>query len=417
LSAALQAFRSQRDVTAEPLPALAERRARAFERFEEQGLPTTKHEDWRFTSLRPLLDVAFAARAADFAPDAGILDRAHGMVGDASRWVTVNGVHRADLSTPGSAVGPLTDLGDLCDEKTRPFAALNTALFRDGAVIDVPAGTTLDAPIHLLHIVSGQDGPVAVHPRHSIRVGEGARAVIVEHTLGIGDGADLTNSVTEIHVARGAEVEHVSLQDASPSAFQVSTVVVRQEADSRFGSHSIALGAKLARFELALELAGEGAHAGARGLYLGRARQLLDQHLSIDHATPHTTSEQIYKGVLDDEAIGVFHGRIHVRPHAQKIDARQTNRNLLLSNGARAHSKPQLEIYADDVRCSHGATIGQLDLDQLFYLRSRGIELADARALLTLGFASEVTQSLPVESLRDALGARVLEWLPRGGKR
>jgi Fe-S cluster assembly protein SufD len=214
-------------------------------------------------------------------------------------------------------------------------------------------------------------------------------------------------------VGRDASLDHVVLQQQGADAWQLSATAVQQEAGSRFSSHSIALGGRLARLDLRCTLAGEGAHAGLLGLYLARDRQLLDHHTTIDHATPHTTSDELYKGILDERAVAVFHGRIHVRPHAQKTSAMQQNRNLLLSDAATIHTKPQLEIHADDVRCSHGATIGQLDPDQLFYLRARGIWPDDARALLMLAFASEVLEKLPAPALRERLGRLALDWLPR----
>ena len=212
--------------------------------------------------------------------------------------------------------------------------------------------------------------------------------------------------------ACGGEVDRCTKRHKGPAGTSLAALAVHQEAGSHFVSHSLALGARLARFEIAVALAGEGAHCRLAGLYLGRGRQKLDHHTSVDHATPHTTSDELYKGILDGRAHGIFHGRVHVRPHAQKIHAMQTNRNLLLSDQAVVNTKPRLEIHADDVRCSHGATIGQLDRDQLFYLQSRGLAADEARALLTFAFASEITQALPSAELRERLEAVVLGWLP-----
>jgi Fe-S cluster assembly protein SufD len=220
------------------------------------------------------------------------------------------------------------------------------------------------------------------------------------------------NSVAELSLARDARLEHVVLQQEGPDTLALGAIALQQEAGSHYTSHSLALGGRLARLEIRANLAGEAAHCALRGLYLGRDRQLLDHHTTIDHATPHTTSDELYKGILDERAHGIFHGRVHVWPNAQKISAQQTNRNLLLSDLALVHTKPQLEIFADDVRCSHGATIGQLDPDELFYLRSRGIGERDARALLSFAFASEITGALPLAALRERMEAFVLGWLP-----
>ena len=372
---ALEAPRAERE------PAWLERlRAEARDAFLARGLPTTRDEDWRFTPLAKL--------------------------------------EKLDLSgpTPGSVVGGTSlrealqrdpervrrVLGACGDPKRRPFEALNMALFTDGALIELAPGQALDRPIHL------RVGPG--HVRNLISAGPGSRAVVIEDCRGTG----LTNTVTELALAPGAQVDHVLLQDLPSDAVGFFALLARQDRDSRLQLHSIALGAALARVEIEVRLEGEGAELELDGLYLGRGNQHQDHHTTIDHAVPRTTSRELFKGILTDRAHGVFHGRVQVRPDAQKTDASQTNRALLLSDGAVLDSKPQLEIYADDVKCSHGASIGQLDPDQIFYLRARGLDLARARALLSAAFAGEVLARLPLPALRESLEARVHDWLPEG---
>jgi Fe-S cluster assembly protein SufD len=372
---ALEAPRAERE------PAWLEGlRGEARDAFLAHGLPTTRDEDWRYTPLAKL--------------------------------------EKLDLSgpTPGSVAGATSlrevlerdpervrrVLGRCGDPKRRPFEALNAALFTDGAFIELAPGVQVEKPIQL------QVGPG--HVRNLISAGPGSRAVIVEDCRGTG----LTNSVTELALEPGAQVDHVLVQDLPGDAVGFFALLARQERDSRLHLHSIALGASLARVEIEVRLEGEGAELDLDGLYLGRGNQHQDHHTTIDHASPRTTSRELFKGILADKAHGVFHGRVHVRPDAQKIDASQTNRALLLSDGAVLDSKPQLEIYADDVKCSHGASIGQLDPDQIFYLRARGLGLERARALLTFAFASQVLARLPLADLRESLESRVHGWLPGG---
>lgn len=426
--AACDAFRAQFEAGVAPgePSALAGLRADAFALFEDQGLPGPKNEDWRFTPLTSLARVPFAAATSGASLPQAVPARA----GASHRIAFVNGAFSAELSTlselpdgvevaplgpslRGSAF-PLGRLGELADCKTRALTALNTALFRDGAWIRIGEELALEQPIEILNLVAAGDDSVALHPRNLIEIGAGSRVTLVEHTAALGKGLSLSNPVTEVFVARDANVEHVKLQEEAPKAFHLAALAVRQEAGSRFASHSLALGAELGRVDITCTLAGGGAHAALYGLYLGRGRQLLDHHTTIDHASPHTTSDELYKGILDGRAHGVFHGRIHVRPHAQKIQAMQNNRNLLLSDQCVVNTKPQLEIFADDVRCSHGAAIGQLDPDHVFYLQSRGIEREAAQALLVLAFASELVRKLPGSELPGYLEQVVLDWLAGG---
>ena len=370
---ALAAARAERD------PAWLEGlRAEARDAFLARGLPTTRDEDWRFTPLTKLEKLDLSGTTPGSV--AGATSLREVLAHDPER------VRRA--------------LGACGDPKRRPFEALNTALFADGAWIDLAPGQTPDRPIHL-RVAGG-------HVRNLISAGPGSRAIVVEDHR----GAAFTNSVTELVLAPGARIDHVLVQDLPESSAGFFTVLARQERDSRLHLHSIALGASLARVEIEVRLEGEGAELDLDGLYLGHGNQHQDHHTTIDHASPRTVSRELFKGILADRAHGVFHGRVHVRPDAQKIDASQTNRALLLSDRAVLDSKPQLEIYADDVKCSHGASIGQLDPDQIFYLRARGLDLAAARALLSFAFASQVLARLPIAELRESLEARVHAWLP-----
>ncbi|HKC51826.1 MAG TPA: Fe-S cluster assembly protein SufD, partial [Myxococcota bacterium] len=305
-------------------------------------------------------------------------------------------------------------LGNVLDPKLAPFSALNTALLSGGAFVDVTTEEVESLPIHVVHWLDG-GAPQALNPRVHVVVRAGASATLVEHFIGAPGTRSLSNSATELVVERDARLRYVQVQELPESAFHVSSLATHQEAGSRLELASIALGGRLGRVEISSTLSGEHAELDANGLYLGRGSQHQDHHTTIDHASPRTTSRELFKGILDGRAHGVFHGRVHVRPDAQKIDASQTNRTLLLSDGAVIDSKPQLEIYADDVKCSHGASVGQLDPDQIFYLRARGLELERARALLSFGFASELLAKLPLQALRESLERTLLAWLPLGG--
>jgi Fe-S cluster assembly protein SufD len=407
-------------------PWLARLRSESFAEFAAHGLPTTKQEDWRFTSLAKL------ERLEPTAPPAGAaveLEAALARVGGQHRMVFVNGRFAPALSRVGAlpagcSVEPLAQVlarepglvSDLVTPaKGRPLAALNTALFEDGAFVYIDRHARVDEPIHLIFANGAASTPFAAHPRNVIVAGTHSRAQVVEHHVGGAGG--VANAVTELAVEDGAALDYTLLQELDASSFGFFALIARQQPDSRLALRSIALGAALARVEIEARLEGEGAALELDGLYLARDSQHQDHHTTVDHASPRTTSRELFKGILDGRAHGVFHGRVHVRPDAQKIDASQTNRALLLSDGAVLDSKPQLEIYADDVKCSHGASVGQLDPDQIFYLRARGLSLERARALLTFAFASEVLAKLPLAALRESLEATLLEWLPLGGAR
>jgi Fe-S cluster assembly protein SufD len=344
----------------------------------------------------------------------------------AHELVFVNGRFAPGLSDPGSlppgvTVRSLAEaleapevieqwLGSIASADIHAFTALNTARLADGAVLLVGRGVTVPQPIHLVFLAD-LDAGEAVHPRNLVVAAESSNVTVVESYLSRRDSASFTNAVTEIAVGANARVEHLKLQRESEQAFHVGTIEVRQERDSRFRSFSFALGGGLARTNIYSVMAGEGSDCTMNGLYLLHGSQHIDHQTRIEHAYPNCSSREIYKGILDGNSHAVFNGKVFVRPEAQKTDGKQTNRNLLLSDGAKVDTKPQLEIFADDVKCTHGATVGSLDELSLFYLASRGISAARARRLLTYGFAAEVLEEIHQEPIRRQLERLVFERL------
>jgi Fe-S cluster assembly protein SufD len=373
--------------------ALAKLRRGAFRRFEDLGFPTSKNEAWRYTGIQAIL-------ATDWKPCARGLRPASPLPA---------GVRVRPLAEALDAAEPY--LATIASIEDRAFAALNTALFDEAVVVEIERGAHVAEPIVLDLGGEPHTDPEMSFPRVLVLARAGSQASIVETY----SGADrrLSVAVTEIVVEDGAILEHTKLQTEGEETFHLHTLAARLSRDSRFTSHNVALGSTLARTDLHVTLAGRGAECHLYGLYVGKERQHLDNHTVIDHAEPHCTSRELYKGILDDASRGVFHGKIIVRPDAQKTDAIQTNKNLILSREALVNSTPALEILADDVKCKHGSTTGQLDDKALFYLRSRGIGEADARALLTYAFAAEVAERIPVASVRTAvereLGVRLGE--------
>jgi len=401
-------------------PELEELRRTALARFEELGLPTTRDEQWRNTSVAPIARASF--RLAEERPlDGRVLAP---LRLDAYEAVFVNGRFvRALSSLPpaGSGIevmslatdGPSTALGRIAPLDGHAFTALNTAFLDDGAYVHLAAGAVAEKPVHILHFsTNAGPTPSMSHPRTLVVAERGSQARVIETYAGPTGEVYLTNAVTEISLADGAVVEHYKRQVESEGAFHVARVEVQQGRDSKLTSFSFALGAALARTDLNTRLGAEGGECAMYGLYLGRGSQVLDHHTAIDHAAPRCSSREVYKGVLDDKSRGVFFGTIFVRPDAQKTDAHQTNKNLLLSKDALVDSTPRLQIEADDVRCKHGSTIGQLDATALFYLRSRGIGETEARSLLTYAFAADVLDRVEVPSLRASLAAELGARLP-----
>ena len=406
-------FQSEFDRAARKLPGFGAVRKAAMERFAALGLPTGSEESWRFTDITPIAETPFKPVTRPGDP-ARVADLAHGPL-QACQIAFVDGQHAPRLSKAelpaGVTVEPLPFrnadlepyLAKVAPLDGRAFTALNTAFMRDGAYIRVGKGVRFGTPIHILFLSTDRGAPYVTHPRVLIVAEEGAHVSIVESFVGI-SGVYLTNAVNEISIADGATVEYTRVQRESHHAYHVAALQVRQARQSVFKSHSIALGAAISRMDTGTELAGEGAEATLNGLFEGTGRQIVDNHTFIDHVSPHTTSRELYKGILGGQSHGVFDGRIVVRAAAQKTNAVQASRNLLLSKEAIVNTKPQLEILANDVKCKHGATIGQLDEDVLFYLRSRGIGLADAKRLLVHAFAGEILDQVSVEAVRTQLG-------------
>lgn len=381
-------------------------RERAAEVFSKLGWPTTRIEEWRYTNLAPVQQVAWKT---DDAPQAIESDAT--MAGRAAvELVFVNGHLVTDLSAVAwpAGVQPEAAHESIANWQGAAMVALNMANMQDGARITVAPNTIVEGFIHLLFIGDG-DG-IWSHPRNQIVVGRAAQMTIVESY--VGSGSYFTNAVTEIVAADGAVVDHYRFERESLSAYHVGNVYVRQERSSSVTSHSIAVGGALARSETHVALTGEGATITLDGLFAGTGSQHLDNQTVIDHVSPHCESIELYKGVLDQSARGVFDGRIIVRPGAEKTVSRQENRNLLLSETAIVDSKPTLEIHNDDVKCNHGSTIGQIQAEPLFYLRSRGIGEEEARNLLIHAFASEIVDRMKVEPVREHIRRALFQAMP-----
>ena len=393
---------------------LRARRERAMERFLALGVPTVRDEEYKYTDLSALADGKsfFEARPGPATP--AIPDYAAGgprlmFAGTAARLESGNsfgrGLRVALLSEVlASEPGALADrLAAIAPYDDHALGAANTAFFEEGVVVEAAPDTVVEEPIH---IVFG-DGPGGRHPRVLIVAGRNASVRIVETYAG--SGAYWRNAVTEIHAAENARVDHCRAQLESPLAYHTGLLQSVQQRDSRVGTFSLSFGAAVTRNDIRTRLDGTGCECALDGLYAVRERQHVDHHTAIDHAMPHCNSHQLYKGVLDDSAKGVFNGKIFVRRDAQKTDAVQSNKNLLLSDAAEVNTKPQLEIDANDVRCTHGATIGQLDSTAAFYLRSRGIAAAQARNILTYAFAADALERIPIAPLRDHFRSLLLE--------
>jgi len=397
-------------------------RMRAVERANELTVPTTRDEEWRFTDLSPLYRMAFGPAAGAGPVEKSQID-AFAIPEAATRLVFVEGRYAAelsrvssndgvtvcnlaDLSGPAEAVAE-THLMQLASIEEDVFAAVNSAFLRDGALIHVARDRLVNAPIHLLFVATRKDS--AAYPRVLVVTEIGAQCTVVEDFVGVVDGAYLTNAVSEFYVAENARVSHVKLQREAPTAFHIANTSVRAARGGHYASWTVALGARISRHNLSIEQAGEATDFSIDGLALIGGRQLADTHSSIDHAHAHGHSRQLHKTVVGGGAHAVFNGKILVRHGAQQTDSAQQSRNLLISDKAHVDTKPQLEIFADDVKCAHGATVGQIEADELFYLKSRGLSDTAARNLLTYAFAAQVIERIPVKSLVDRLEKTVLE--------
>ena len=403
-------------------------RSRGAAKFAALGIPTVRDEEWRFTNVSALGSLDFALAG----PISGAAERLHGFAyTDAPlRLVIVNGRFDTTLSrakglpagvVAGSLAVALKDhadvvqryFGRLADFTSRSFDALNTAFVQDGAFIHLPEGAVLETPIHVIY-VSGADGStVMAHPRTLIVAGANAQATIIESYIGTSGETYFTNAVSEVFVGENAGVDHYKVQEESLDAYHIGSLHIHTSRSARFSSHSFSLGGKVVRNDAMAILDGEGGDCTLNGLYLADRERLIDNHTTIDHAKPHCGSHEVYKGILGGTSRAVFNGKIIVRQDAQKTDAKQTNRALLLTDGATINTKPQLEIFADDVKCTHGAAIGQIDEEAIFYLRARGLNYAEARDMLIHAFAAQVLDGVRVQPLRDALEAELFAQLAK----
>jgi Fe-S cluster assembly protein SufD len=400
-------------------------RRAAIERFAAVGFPTSRDEEWRFTPVAPIARAEFRPALPGTVTREALAPFLFGHA-EWPQLVFVNGKYAPELSVVpalpsgvklGNLASALRRDGALLERhltrharpETTPFAALNTAFMRDGALVYVPPGTVLDDPIHLLFVTSPDAGGSVAHPRNLVIVERGARASVVESYVTLAEGASyFTNAVTEVVSGEDAWTEHTRIQRESERAYHMGFTHVDQARGSHYRSFTLAMGGAIARHNLHVRLNAPGIETLMYGLYLARGEQVVDNHTAIYHDQPNCNSWEVYKGVLSDRARAVFNGKVFVKPEAQKTDAKQTNRNLLLSPTAKVDTKPQLEIFADDVKCTHGATVGFLDPLSLFYLRSRGIPPETAQRVLTYAFAAEVVDEVALAPVREELTRLVL---------
>ena len=423
-------LRFQRESTGSMPEWIKRNRQAAGTRFADMGFPTSHHEEWRHTDVTPIMETpfAFAWRAPEISKEEA--EPIVSWVGPRHQLTFVNGHFAPSLSLlhrlpQGVIVGSLRNcdvasssllephLGRHARYEDQAFVALNTAFLNDGAFLYLPEKIAVEEPILVLFLSSPEGQATISHPRVLIVAGPSSQATVIEGYVGMKGDCYFTNAVTEVVLGEEAIIDHHLLQEESRAAYHIATLTVHQDRNSTFTSHSLALGGALARAEVHGLLADEGSTCTLRGLYSAAGRQHVDIHTRIEHAKPRCTSRQLYKGILSGHARGVFDGRVLVRQDAHKTDARQTNKNLLLSEDAVVRSIPQLEIFADDVKCVHGATVGQLDPDALFYLRSRGLDLEDARRVMTQAFSSELFGYIGPARIRDGFTELLSQWTSR----
>lgn len=425
--AAMQNYAAEFEVLAKSRPGdplwLRKQREEAFAEFQKLGFPTMRDEDWHFTNIAPVAERTFLL-AKPGKVDKGDLQHFRLQHEEWIGVVVVNGVFSRKLSTleglaKGISIRALSeganDIPGAAEEmlgKVAPadaaFTALNAAFMQDAILIEVSKDATVEVPIHIMHVNVGTDVRQASHPRVLITAAPNSKAIIIESFFSNKDSEYLTNAVTEVVLEEGAHLAHYKLQRESTAGFHVGTTSVRQGRASNYVSFSFATGAALSRTNIYTVLDGEAATCTLNGLYMVDGKQHVDHQTKIEHVQPHCPSHEVYKGILDGESHGVFNGKVYVHPEAQKTDGKQSNNNLLLSDKARIDTKPQLEIFADDVKCTHGATVGRLDEVALFYMKSRGIGDVRARQLLTYAFAADVLEMIELDELREALEAMVL---------
>ncbi|MBE0439667.1 MAG: Fe-S cluster assembly protein SufD [Gammaproteobacteria bacterium] len=410
-------------------PWLKKLRQDALTHFKTFSLPAKKEEDWKYTSLWSLSQQAFSHHAESVEIAADQVDSV-ALLHDAYRVVIVDGVFSEELSDidalqSGLSITALSEsvdqlehcLGQQTELTKAGLNALNTMLMSEGVVISIDSAIEIEKTIEIIVINTGNTANLATHLRHKIELAADAKATVIEHYVGLTPDSYFTDVVTEVNLAERARLTHYKLQQESNNAFHIATLATHQAQASHWLTNNISLGAKLARNDIHSQLLGEQSHVTMDGLYLVDGEQHVDNHTRIDHAVPNTTSDELYKGVLDGNSHAVFNGKVMVHKDAQKTDANQSNRNLLLSRGCEIDSKPEMEIYADDVKCGHGSAIGQLDQDQLFLLRARGLDEVSARSLLTYAFAVDVLTRIPNLSIREALAKVVEQRLPKTGEK
>jgi Fe-S cluster assembly protein SufD len=400
-------------------------RRAAFERFTALGFPTTKNEDWHYTSPAPIADREFVLADGSGAVSAEQIASFGFGATDWHTMVFVNGRFSAALSECGNlpagvvlrdlasawngAADVVERVGRIASYDDAAFTALNASLMLDGAVVEIAKDVEVEKPIHLLFVTDASATNAMMHPRNLILVGRNAKATVIESYVALAEVSYFTNAVTEVSVGEGATLRHYKVQRESESAFHVATVEATQTKDSHFISFSLAMGSALSRTNVYTTLDGAGSGTTLNGLYMLDGNQHCDHQTRVVHGQPNTFSRELYKGVLDGKSHGVFNGKVYVHPIAQKTDGKQTNNTLLLSETAHIDTKPQLEIFADDVKCTHGATVGQIDRTALFYLESRGIGSALARRLLTYAFCADVLETLEVDEVRESLEGMTLQ--------
>ncbi|MDD5218292.1 MAG: Fe-S cluster assembly protein SufD [Candidatus Omnitrophica bacterium] len=399
-----------------------EHKAAAISRVAQLDFPTRKNEDWKYTDVSPIVANTYRfplKPAINDLPFARIEPFLFGQ-SDWPRLVFINGVFSGQLSqTAGLPSGvkvcnlrevlrtdngfPRQQLNRYALPEKRIFTALNAAFTDEGACVYFPPGLEIQQPVHLIYVTVPSEDKILVHPRNLVIADKGARAAVIESFVSVSESAYFNNAVSEIVLEEGARLDYYKMIREGPSAFHIGTTEVCQHRSTLFSSCTINLGGRIARSDLHVDLAEEGAECSLDGLYLVTENQHVDNYILVDHPKPRGTSRQLYKGILDGKGTSVFYGKVFVHPDAQKTDAIQTNKNLLLTEGASAYTRPQFEIYADDVKCTHGAAVGQLDEEAVFYLKSRGIGEARARNLLCYGFASEVVNRIRQEPVRREL--------------
>ena len=405
-----------------------ERREQASRRFAEVGFPTTRHEDWRFTNISPIAEAKFAPAHGSFTQAASLIDSVK--IPGAVRLAILNGEFAASLSDlsalpKGLRIASLRDgardgsdgleqhLAKVFNFDAHPFAALNTSFLDDGVAMFIAKGAVIDTPIHIVTVTGSDAGPVTAHPRVLVVAGDHSQVRIGHTFIGVENSVYFNNSVAEVVVGEGAVVDYYTDQRESDHAFHIANLQARVSARGVFASHAFATGARIMRHDIGIGLQGEGADCTMNGVYLADGDRLLDTHTSLDHAMPHCTSHELYKGILAGQSKAVFNGRIIVRIDAQKTNAKQTNRALLLSDDATINSNPQLEIFADDVKCTHGAAVGQLDEEAMFYLQARGLTRPEARDMMLHAFAGEVLEGIKVPALREQIEQNFFATLAR----